>query len=90
MSEIVKGNIVYEDGKPVYHSGQFQNLKKCPNCKCTEILIGNTVVKEKYLKDGKVVRTSIRENDYSFECSNCGMVIEIDGHIEFENRYDEQ
>ena len=48
------------------------------------------VEKVKYLKDGKVVRTRIAENEYSFECSNCGMVIEIDGHIEFENRYDKQ
>ena len=43
MSKIVKGNIVYEDGKPVYYDGQIQNLKKCPNCKETEIEIRNRV-----------------------------------------------
>ena len=47
-----KGNMVYEDGIPVYyHGGQYQNLKKCPNCKNTEIQIGNRVEKIKYLKD---------------------------------------
>lgn len=90
MSKIVKGNIVYEDGKPVYHGGQFQNLKKCPNCKETEIQIGNRVEKVKTLRDGKVTNTWITENDYSFECCNCGMVIEINGNIVFENRNDNQ
>ena len=90
MSEIVKGSIVYEDGKPVYYRGQIQNLKKCPNCKETEIQIGNRVEKVKTLRDGKVANTWIAENEYSFECYNCGMVIETDGHIVFENRYDEQ
>ena len=45
MNQIVKGKMVYEDGKPVYHGGQFQNLKKCPNCKSTEIEIGNRKLK---------------------------------------------
>ena len=48
------------------------------------------VDKIKYLKDGKVVNSRIVENDYSFECISCGMVIEINGHIEFEKRYEEQ
>ena len=90
MSKIVKGNIVYEDGKPVFHAGQFQNLKKCPNCKSTEIAIANRVEKVKNLRDGKVVNTWIAENEYSFSCVDCGMIIEINGPIEFENRYDEQ
>jgi hypothetical protein len=90
MKTTSKRNIVYEDGKPVYHGGQFQNLKKCPNCKSTEIKIGNRVERVKTLKDGKVVNTWIAENDYSFSCVDCGMVIEIDGHIEFERRYDNQ
>ena len=86
-----KGNMVYEDGIPVYyHGGQYQNLKKCPNCKNTEIRIGHMVEKVKTLKDGKVVNSRIVENDYSFECISCGMVVEINGHIEFEKRYEEQ
>ena len=85
-----KKNIVYEDGLPVYHGGQFQNLKKCPNCKSTEIIISNMVEKVKTLKDGKVVNTRIAENEYSFECTSCGMIIESSGIIVFEKRYDEQ
>ena len=90
MSKIVKGNIVYEDGKPVYYDGQIQNLKKCPNCKETEIEIRNRVEKVKTLRDGKVTNTWIAENEHSFSCYNCEMVIEINGRIEFENGYDEQ
>ena len=90
MNQIVKGKMVYEDGKPVYHGGQFQNLKKCPNCKSTEIEIGNRVEKVKRMKDGKVVNTWIAENEYSFSCVDCGMIIEINGYIEFENRNDNQ
>ncbi len=90
MEVTSKGNIVYEDGKPVYHNGQFQNLKKCPNCKSTEIQIGNRVEKLKTLKDGKVVNTWIAENEYSFTCVDCGMIILVDGRIEFKNRYDNQ
>ena len=63
MSEIVKGNIVYENGKPVFHAGQFQNLKKCPNCKCTEIQIGNSV--ETQYNDLKIWYKPISESEIS-------------------------
>jgi hypothetical protein len=84
METTQKRNIVYEDGIPTYYGGQFQNLKKCPNCNNSEIKIGHLLEKIKFIKNGRVLNSIIINNDYSFECSSCNMGINIDGVIEFE------